>query len=181
MSDSGESRAPQACQSCRKMKRGCDKTLPECTLCVRMKRTCKYEGGDLNPLPTPEDFHALQQKVSELESKLAPHGSDTGSGENRSSNTSLPSSTGSPYGSLASTGSGRLAGIGNGKLPTRFPAMFFLDSAYFEAGRLAIEKPPVQVPQEVVMILGDSFNMTRMVDEYFKTIHSWFPIGISSS
>ena len=45
------------------MKRKCSKTLPKCSLCVRVSRSCDYSA-------TPDDFQSLQQKVSELEAKL---------------------------------------------------------------------------------------------------------------
>jgi hypothetical protein len=61
-------KAPQACMSCRKQKRKCNKALPACALCERMNRHCDY--SDASPAPTSEDFNALQMKVMELESRL---------------------------------------------------------------------------------------------------------------
>ena len=61
-------RASQACIACRKQKRKCDKTLPACSLCVRMSRGCDY--SDSTPTPNADDFAILRQKVSELESRL---------------------------------------------------------------------------------------------------------------
>jgi hypothetical protein len=60
--------AKQACVSCRKQKRKCNKALPACALCERMNRHCDY--SDASPAPTSEEFHALNMKVLELESRL---------------------------------------------------------------------------------------------------------------
>ena len=61
-------KASQACMSCRKQKRKCNKALPACALCERMNRHCDY--SDASPNPTSEEFHALSMKVVELEARL---------------------------------------------------------------------------------------------------------------
>ncbi|RYP43048.1 hypothetical protein DL768_010106 [Monosporascus sp. mg162] len=61
-------KANQACHSCKRQKRKCDKVLPACGLCSRMSRTCDY--SDIPPAPTAEDIMSLQLKLLELESRL---------------------------------------------------------------------------------------------------------------
>lgn len=61
-------KANQACLTCRKQKRKCNKALPACALCERMNRHCDYT--DSTPPPTSEDFNALRMKLIELESRL---------------------------------------------------------------------------------------------------------------
>src|SRR5271170_3264376 len=62
-------RAPQACGSCRKQKRKCNKTLPSCSLCSRLGRECDYAESN-STSPSSDDFAALQQKVDDLEARL---------------------------------------------------------------------------------------------------------------
>ncbi|RYP20384.1 hypothetical protein DL765_002842 [Monosporascus sp. GIB2] len=61
-------KANQACHSCKRQKRKCDKAMPSCGLCSRMSRTCDY--SDIPPAPTAEDIMGLQLKLLELESRL---------------------------------------------------------------------------------------------------------------
>lgn len=68
----GESDGPkanQACVTCRKQKRKCNKTLPACALCTRMNRACDY--SDSAPAPTSEDFNSLRTRIIELEARLS--------------------------------------------------------------------------------------------------------------
>ncbi|KAK1994956.1 hypothetical protein LX36DRAFT_702600, partial [Colletotrichum falcatum] len=77
-----DAKAPQACASCKKMKRKCDKSRPACGLCTRMDRPCDYADPpppppppqqQQHPAPTADDFAALQLKLLELESRLNHH------------------------------------------------------------------------------------------------------------
>lgn len=61
-------KAPQACVTCKKQKRKCDKALPQCGLCNRMQRHCDYT--EQSPAPTHEDINALRIKLIELEAKV---------------------------------------------------------------------------------------------------------------
>jgi hypothetical protein len=63
-----EPKASQACMSCRKQKRKCNKALPACALCTRMSRPCDY--SDSSPPPTSEEFNGLRMKLMELEARL---------------------------------------------------------------------------------------------------------------
>jgi hypothetical protein len=124
-------KANQACLSCRKQKRKCNKALPACALCARMNRHCDY--SDAAPPPTSEDFHALRMKLMELESKL-----NGGNGLASSQvNFATPSAGGLP-------GPESLGSPGLGYVPpqdapwhtlqNRFPAIAFLDSLSFKTG-----------------------------------------------
>ncbi|KAF8863900.1 hypothetical protein BDZ45DRAFT_582934 [Acephala macrosclerotiorum] len=80
--------AKKACTRCSTQKRRCDKGLPECGLCVRLRQPCKYEvsglpssGRTLSPSPRPEIFpssgaltpsyikHAILQRLGPLTSE----------------------------------------------------------------------------------------------------------------
>lgn len=71
-------KASQACMTCRKQKRKCNKTLPACGLCERMNRHCDYSDG--TPPPTTDDFNALRNKLVELESRFNGGGGGGGGG-----------------------------------------------------------------------------------------------------
>ncbi|KAF8851607.1 hypothetical protein BDZ45DRAFT_631464 [Acephala macrosclerotiorum] len=170
-------KASQACMSCRKQKRKCSKTLPACALCERMNRICDY--SDASPPPTSEDFTALQMKVMELEARLNGGGGGGGSGMmNQPSPYATPSST-----ALGGTDSlshapvytppqdGPWQGVQN-----RFPAIIFLDGEAFKYGGIEVPKPSVEIPVDVLGILGDPGSVHGVINEYFSTIHKWIPI-----
>jgi hypothetical protein len=130
--DNQAPKANQACMTCRKQKRKCNKALPACGLCERMNRHCDY--SDATPPPTSEDFNALRMKLMELESRL--------NGGNGPMNSPTPFATPS---STALSGSEPLGppippyspqdtpsqwqGVQN-----RFPAIAFLDKEAFTNG-----------------------------------------------
>ncbi|KAK9234997.1 hypothetical protein V1525DRAFT_452332 [Lipomyces kononenkoae] len=58
--------AKKACARCRTQKRRCDRAIPDCGLCTRLRQTCKYEvprvsslGPTPSPLPKLEIFFGL--------------------------------------------------------------------------------------------------------------------------
>lgn len=127
-------KAHQACLSCRKQKRKCDKSLPACTLCARMNRRCDYSIAAAPP--SSEQFTSLQYKVMELESKL-------------NSTTNMRQSTPAAYSmdtpaTSAYTDHQSFDNQGNSFAPppvdlwmgvkNRFPAIAFLDSQAFGLG-----------------------------------------------
>lgn len=52
----------QACNECRRRKAKCDRTLPECSLCVKNRRHCLYEQHSRTPL--------TRKHLTEVEEKL---------------------------------------------------------------------------------------------------------------
>ena len=147
--DSTHTRAHQACVSCRKQKRKCDKVLPACSLCTRLSRACDYRDGPSSA--SSDDFVELRQKVQELEARLESKQAGHGNGLVSSNNTS------------------------NQFAVNAFPAVFFLDFEIFQECRLDIPRPAVSVPEEVHAMLNED-DIGRMVEAYFSTIHKWFPI-----
>jgi Fungal Zn(2)-Cys(6) binuclear cluster domain len=142
-------KAPQACMSCRKQKRKCNKGLPACSLCERMGRFCDYSAS--SPAPTSDDFNALRQKLLELERRL--------NGSNGSSLIENPSYLPTPS---ASTVSGTADSVGATpatpatvyihqdpayqNIQNRFPGIAFLDSEAFKYGQVVVPKPAVEIP-----------------------------------
>lgn len=139
MQDLGIPKANQACLSCRKQKRKCNKALPACALCARMNRHCDY--SEVTPSPTHEDFHVLRMKLLELESRLnATNGLTSAQQVNNFAALQQHSSSSAP-----GTESSSLGAAGGGysvqhqeepwhALQNRFPAIAFLDSQSFKTG-----------------------------------------------
>ena len=138
MQDPSIPKAQQACMSCRKQKRKCNKALPACALCERMNRHCDYSND--SPAPTSEDFNALRMKLIELESRLNGGNAIT----NQPTPFATPSSTtlsgsepiGPPVPAYTPPQELPWQGVQN-----RFPAIAFLDSGAFKYGGYA-ERPP---------------------------------------
>ena len=150
--------ASQACISCRKQKRKCDKSLPTCTLCLRMIRPCDY--SDATPAPNAEDFAQLQQKVTELESRLDKRVKINGkyNGSIASDSMSPPSSLQSVYYSSSSL---------------TFPPVFFLEPQIFIDSHMSIPRPLFAIPAHVQATLGD---IRAVTETFYSTIHLWLPI-----
>ncbi len=181
VSHAGVELAPQACSSCRKQKRRCDKQVPSCSLCVRIGRPCDYAEDVRGQAPSPEEFTALRQEVAELKNLLAAgrappsngHGGNGHSGHQSSSNGSYGNDD-SPSNILSSYG-------GQQQQPTwpgafTFPTLYFLDSNAYEYERFQIQAPYVRVPPGALSSLGSSQELRQMIEHYFLTIHSHFPI-----
>ena len=175
----GAELAPQACASCRKQKRKCDKQLPGCGLCQRIGRSCDYNPDAQSNVPSPEDFAALRQQVADLETVLR---STTSTGLVLGNGPSgHPSSNGSNGSMSISNGNSpaNLLSPGNPPVwpgPSSLPSLFFLDSNAFEYERFQIQAPHVRVPPGALTALGNSAELREMIEQFFATIHSYFPI-----
>ncbi|TVY90069.1 Depudecin biosynthesis cluster-specific transcription activator [Lachnellula willkommii] len=173
--------ANQACMTCRKQKRKCNKALPACALCERMNRHCDY--SDSTPPPTSEDFNALRMKLMELESRLNEGGGGGGGGGAMSSpppfttpsSGALPGSEALgpqlPYTPQQQEAPTQWHGVQN-----RFPAIVFLDKKSFTHGGINIPKPSIEIPVDVLDLLGNGQTVQAIVSEYFATVHRWMPI-----
>jgi hypothetical protein len=149
-------RAPQACVSCRRQKRKCDKLLPSCSLCSRMSRPCDY--SEAMPNPTSEDFASMRQKIADLEARLEGRRSEGWHRPMRSLSRSPGSSVG-PHSTDAT-----------------FPAAFFLDGEVFKEAQMVVLKPNIPVPPEVAATVGVSIlDIQDVADRYFANVHIWLP------
>ncbi|KAK1775630.1 hypothetical protein QBC45DRAFT_239881 [Copromyces sp. CBS 386.78] len=176
-------KASQACISCRKQKRKCDKTVPTCGLCARMNRQCDY--SDSPSAPTASDVAALQARLAELENQLAlasGNGKETSSNLSPSNNnnnnniftpeTNNNATQAAPPAVINSRGALWLpAGASN----NCFPSALLLDIDVFKWAELSIPPPPVAVPRDVYDILSRGNTVQDCAAEYFDTVHRWFP------
>lgn len=198
----GGNLAPQACTPCRKQKRKCDKQLPTCSLCQRIGRPCDYRPDTQLPAPSPEDFAALQQQVSNLEQLLR-------NGAGRSVTPAQSNGHNSSNGSLSlSNGSSPPKNDNSNPLspftsrvfspPTSFPSLYFLDSNAFVYERYQVRRqsattnhviaqsrhtdhtqipsPYVRVPPGALTALGNSQDLRGMIEHYFSTVHTYLPV-----
>lgn len=156
-------KASQACLSCRRQKRRCDKKLPACSLCDRMSRACDY--SDASPAPTAEDFNALRAKLIELEGKLSAHNIDSSSNPAYSlagppahhpiTHGAAPFQIAPGISSLSpSTGVAQpspvpsyvLAPAYPIQVQNRFPPITFLDAESFQNGRIQVPSLELDIP-----------------------------------
>lgn len=163
------SRAAQACTTCRKQKRKCDKALPACSRCASLQRTCDYSEatGAAAASPTAEEFASLQRKLAEIEARLDatratvhPHGSqhhahahplpgahDT---PGLSSFAGRPESSPDDVAMETATWSGgelRMNGYAERLfVENKFPSVLFLDSDVYNWAGVTIPKPTVDIP-----------------------------------
>lgn len=155
---------PQAPLSCRAQKRKCDKALPGCGLCTRVKRACNYS-FEPSSSSGSEDFHSLQRKVRRLEAQLdvySTHGSPVSSDSWRSTSRTPASS---------------LSGVGDAEQENQvMPSVFFLDGAAFISGRYQIGRQYLQIPQVFEDVCPIATIVQRIVSSYFTSTHSWLPI-----
>jgi len=133
----------QACLSCKKQKRKCDKLLPTCSLCQRMQRNCDYSAAPATP--SKDDIMTMQRQILELTARIDSQGGGLRSSlSGRAANglTSPPTTYTTPSSSL----SGPDTTLGGFSYPVqpleyplsgvqnRFPALVFLDSDTFKHG-----------------------------------------------
>ena len=144
-------RAEQSCASCKRLKRRCSKDLPTCQLCSRVGRRCDYPS--FPSTPTRSDTEPRAERIQGRTETPAsfPFRSDV----------SLP-----PFVSNApSKESSELATC-------------FLDSV---ATRGVEVTPPNTLLWRDVCPNGEDISKdeaSNIVDRYFSTTHSWFPISV---
>ncbi|KAK5121058.1 hypothetical protein LTR85_005542 [Meristemomyces frigidus] len=165
---------PLACASCRKQKRKCDKLLPRCSLCQRIGRSCDYSDDSRAPVPSTEEFTALRQEVAELKNLLSgsiatARSNGASNGSNGHSDLTMGNGS-SPADILSAPGQPAWPG------PSSFPSLFFLDSNAFEYERFQIQSPHVRVPPGALTALGNSAELRAMIEDFFATVHTYFPI-----
>ncbi|KAJ0115829.1 hypothetical protein J7T55_003998 [Diaporthe amygdali] len=176
------SRAVQACITCRKQKRRCDKILPACSRCASLHRACDYsDPASPGATPSAEAFASLQLKLAEIEARLdsarampqhnqinGTPGSSTYVGRSESSPDSAGLGAARSRGDLWVDGQ---AAFGR----TKFPAVMFLDSDIYKYCGISVPNPNTDIPMEVLEILASSNVVEETATSYFNTIHRWFP------
>ncbi|KAH8678310.1 hypothetical protein BX600DRAFT_148377 [Xylariales sp. PMI_506] len=147
-------KAPRACQACRRLKRKCSRDLPTCSLCIRLKKPCRYPPVRRTLDSDTQGQHGLLGRVQELEERLAASFADT-TNDNVAAN--------------SISGATR-----HQESPSRFPVAFFLDTDLFAPLPNTSLTTGVEVPSE---ILGHINPEPWVICEcYLARIHPWFPI-----
>ncbi|KAG8163774.1 hypothetical protein KVR01_007071 [Diaporthe batatas] len=189
MYSSTGSRAAQACATCRKQKRKCDKTLPSCSRCSSLQRTCDYSdpaSPAVAPSTSAEAFASLQMKLAEIEARLEsvranPAQNPTNASGTPGSSTYVGTES-SPESAAAHQGPGIVWPGGEmwvdgraSSKKTKFPAVMFLDSDVHRWAEASRPNSNTEIPMEVLEILASSNVVEETATTYFDTIHRWFP------
>src|SRR6187402_852096 len=74
-----------------------------------------------------------------------------------------------PYGPHVPNGGSRA-------VPTKFPAVFFLDSKIFQRAQLEIQPVELPIPSQVLELIGDFNNWRSIAAVFFETVHLWIPM-----
>lgn len=159
-----KTKASQACLSCRAQKKKCDKSVPSCGLCARVRRACNYSVEPLSASAS-EGIQSLQRKVRLLEAQLDNynnHGSPVSSDSWRS--LSRP----------PGTSSNGLEDIDQGDCG--IPSAFFLDGAAFKFGRYQIGQHHLHLPQVFEDVCPTTMTIRNIVDNYFRVNDPWLPM-----
>ncbi|KAL6900372.1 hypothetical protein GGI43DRAFT_383849 [Trichoderma evansii] len=137
-----------SCSACRRSKRRCDKTYPECTLCTQKNLTCNYPGRrkrgkaitHIKAL-SPEKPIIYQASVIVTEKKKEKPYQASFSGSNSS-----------------------------------FVAERFLDPVVFSRAQLSVDNMDVAVTDEISELVGGVLDIQAASDRFFKSVHMWMPI-----
>ncbi|KAK7221390.1 hypothetical protein V2G26_009393 [Clonostachys chloroleuca] len=186
-----QSRSEQACTACKKLKRRCDKNLPECSLCQRTGRECEY-GITGPPQPTANDWVFMQTRLAELESRLVGSPSvfqqsmsPVPAPASTSSSTMCGAADSHSLEHTSVTSSSRSAGFTPVDSRTEdpdpqpgahFPASLFLDVDYYVWSRARLPPPRGAIPTPVLALLSQGSIVLDVSQDYFATVHTWLPI-----
>lgn len=157
-------KAPQACLACRSHKRKCDKALPICSLCTRLRRACNYPFEPSSSSRSEESlFH--QREVRHLEAQpggQSTYGSPIASTSRRASS-KMPSSS--------------LNGAEDTERKTHVSSsVYFLDGAAFNLGGYQLRHPHLPLPEIFEEFCPTHPIILRIVSSYFATTHLWLPM-----
>lgn len=157
-------KAPQACRSCRSQKRRCDKALPTCSLCARVRRACNYS-FEPSSSSRSEEFLFHQRKVRHHEAQR----------EGQSTYVSPISST--SWRASSKSASSSLNGVDGTERKTHVSlSVFFLDGAAFNLGGYQLRHPHLPLPEIFEEFCPTHPIILRIVSSYFATTHLWLPI-----
>lgn len=157
-------KALQACLSCRSQKRRCDKVLPTCSLCARVRRACNYS-FEPSSSSRSEEFLSHQRKVRHHEAQR----------EGQSTYGSPISST--SWRSSSKTPSRSLNGMEDTERKNQVSlSVFFLDGAAFNLRGYQFSHPHLPLPEIFEEVCPTHPIILRIVSSYFATTHLWLPI-----
>ncbi|KAF5681842.1 hypothetical protein FDENT_7909 [Fusarium denticulatum] len=192
-------RSEQACKACKKQKRRCDKALPECSLCKWTQRLCEY-GIVTDFQPTASDWNMMQARLSELENRLAispraiepilspnsgpslgsvlEQGTISGATFHDSIDTHSIGSNSVSFSSqpIGVTPADSTVEYPGPALVTHFPASMFLDIDCYVWSHPKLPVPSGVIPAPVLTLLSQGNVVLDASQNYFATIHAWFPM-----
>lgn len=155
-------KAPHACSSCRRQKKGCDKAFPSCGACSRLRRPCAY---DVGPSPTlPEDFESLARRLTNLEHEVSEYRAICEAridGQPTYTRQDSDAATKEGYAFPASSA---------------FPSSFFLDINVIRRHRLKSPKPQLTVQDNIFREIGGDVEIRAIVRAFFVSFSGWMAI-----
>ncbi|KAH7147338.1 hypothetical protein DER46DRAFT_650711 [Fusarium sp. MPI-SDFR-AT-0072] len=152
MSDEITTLATRACSTCRRQKRRCTKEIPKCSLCRKHGKDCEYDMRGSSAIDSEEPLQEV------------PCGQSSDRPYSLTSADSVPSAS-NPVRVTVPVPS-----------QTVFPALFFLDSSYFQLRNKVLERQHLSLPQELLGRLSGLPQMRYDVDVFFNSVHCFFPI-----
>ncbi|KAL6794203.1 hypothetical protein J3E68DRAFT_366663 [Trichoderma sp. SZMC 28012] len=142
-------RADNVCLSCRRKKKKCDKALPKCLHCQRLRIQCVYEDA-ADSVPVIEEFRQLRKRLKLFEEMLVP-------GASR-----IPRPTHSAADPDPAEVESQLG-------PIEYEADFI--------SRLDALASKLTVGEEVYQLLqSHPGEIYRALSLYFENVHKWIPI-----
>jgi hypothetical protein len=139
-----------------------------------MGRLCDY--SETSPAPTSDDFNALRQKLLELERRL---NGNHGAIDNQNYIPTPSASTASAPGDNIGVAQNTVyihQDPAYQNVQNRFPSIAFLDSEAFTYGQVTVPRPAIDIPVEVLELLGDGSAVQAVISDYFDTVQTWMPI-----
>lgn len=147
--------AAHACQACRRLKRGCSKDLPGCSLCLRLNKRCVY--GPIPARTYADEVQPLLERIRVLENRLETEGHATNSILEQDNDLPEPW-----FGNLLPQERSR-ASI----------TMFCLDATSFARFSPHVLNARTAVPPEIRAFLGTSEDLDLIPTQYFSSIDNW--------
>ncbi len=151
-------KAPHACSTCWKQKKGCDKALPSFSICRRLQRLCVY---DPNPSTSGSDsLESLVRRVSDLGNELKEH------------RELFEGRFGSFHMSHVPEHTQEAAFPGS----TTFPSVFFLDVNVFKRRGLKSPEPQMTIQDNIFREIENDLDIRATVGAYFFSTATWTSI-----
>ena len=159
MEESPQISLRQACGSCKKQKRKCDKEFPVCGFCAHTKRKCEYEDAPEKP-PSASDFAALQLRLAKLEERLL-----TSNPKLRAESTDADDNTSQSPGSFTSRPTKDIDSVSLDAL--------FLDVDCYTWTGLQLPRPQMQLP----MVSLSCRNCSPLDQNQLQSLRQWTKIS----
>ena len=147
-----EGQARYACAACQRLKKKCDRLLPECSLCLRCGST-------------PHRYPVLVERLYWCENVTRHHRSCSYGQSTRNSGNGAMTTV------SASASSAKVyQQAGNG-----FPAAYFLDSLLFSSSLGHLPDTNLPIDSELQSFIGNVSDIKTFASTFLNYVHPWLP------